>query len=402
MESAACRSRASDTEQSAQANNVTVEYKPVIKEEPEWESECGVSEAADAEGLYANADQVVKFEMIIGPELVQKLDVNFSTQNGFSSTQEPPCRPKVEVDADLTPMCTTYPEDGPCCNRSIEQQYGVRSCFVRLERLPVDLHKGKPRKSMPANRTARAKRRQGQQGQRCSCNFPIPLAGQQQSALNKDEKALAASNGASKEEPSYSDNISRNKSVVSHTGEKQGLLKCGKCSNIYTQKPYLCSVCNKQFTVKMNVNKHMKLHMGKRTYKCNICDQFFFKKRYLARHVKETHGEKSFSCDLCEAQFARRSNLIVHKRAHTGEKPFSCDICKLQFKVKSVLDAHRRTHTNEKPFACDVCKTKFARRDSLARHRKTHTGEKPFSCDICKLQFTQGGSLTKHKRIHLR
>ncbi|KAI8427128.1 hypothetical protein MSG28_014749 [Choristoneura fumiferana] len=221
-------------------------------------------------------------------------------------------------------------------------------------------------------------------------------------ALNKDEKALAASNGASKEEPSYSDNISRNKSVVSHTGEKQGLLKCGKCSNIYTQKPYLCSVCNKQFTVKMNVNKHMKLHMGKRTYKCNICDQFFFKKRYLARHVKETHGEKSFSCDLCEAQFARRSNLIVHKRAHTGEKPFSCDICKLQFKVKSVLDAHRRTHTNEKPFACDVCKTKFARRDSLARHRKTHTGEKPFSCDICKLQFTQGGSLTKHKRIHLR
>ncbi|XP_073963684.1 uncharacterized protein isoform X2 [Choristoneura fumiferana] len=80
MESAACRRRASDAEQSARwTYSATAECEPVaVKEEPEG-SECGVSEAAVAEGLYFG--HVVKDEVVIGPETVQQQDVAFSMQS---------------------------------------------------------------------------------------------------------------------------------------------------------------------------------------------------------------------------------------------------------------------------------------------------------------------------------
>ncbi|XP_073963905.1 uncharacterized protein isoform X3 [Choristoneura fumiferana] len=77
MESADCCSFVS-TEQSDWANSPTAESEPV-KEEPEW-GECGVSEAAVAEGLYA--DHEIKDEIVIGPETVQQQDVAFSLQRG--------------------------------------------------------------------------------------------------------------------------------------------------------------------------------------------------------------------------------------------------------------------------------------------------------------------------------
>lgn len=78
MESSASRHHFSNAEQPAWACSVTVEYEPsLVKIEPEWE-EGAVSEAAAAEGLYAGHE--VKDELVIGPELVQERDIEFSMQ----------------------------------------------------------------------------------------------------------------------------------------------------------------------------------------------------------------------------------------------------------------------------------------------------------------------------------
>ncbi|KAI8433450.1 hypothetical protein MSG28_015485 [Choristoneura fumiferana] len=176
MESAPCRRRASDAEQSARwTYSATAECEPVtVKEEPEG-GECGVSEAAVAEGLYAGHE--VKDEVVIGPELIQQQDVAFSMQNAVCRVVGP-CSLKPEVVADAAPDCShTCPGDGPRCKRSLEQQYRLTSCFVRLERLPIgNLHRGEPCSSMQANPSASALLCSRGQGQRRPCNWPTPLA----------------------------------------------------------------------------------------------------------------------------------------------------------------------------------------------------------------------------------
>ncbi|XP_073963927.1 uncharacterized protein isoform X2 [Choristoneura fumiferana] len=144
MESSACRRRASDADQSARAYSATAECEPVmVKEEPDC-GVCGVSEAAMAEGLYD--DHEVKGELVIGPELLQQQDIIYSKHNVLVIKEESQYKSKLAGGADAAPgRSHGCPGDGPRCGSSTEQQYGLRSCFVRLERLPLgDLHRSTP------------------------------------------------------------------------------------------------------------------------------------------------------------------------------------------------------------------------------------------------------------------
>ncbi|KAI8427165.1 hypothetical protein MSG28_014780 [Choristoneura fumiferana] len=165
MESSACRRRASDADQSAAARaySATAECEPVmVKEEPDC-GVCGVSEAAMAEGLYA--DHEVKGELVIGPELLQQQDIIYSKHNVLVIKEESQYKPKLAGGADAAPgRSHGCPGDGPRCGSSTQQQYGLRSCFVRLERLPLgDLHRSTPpyssacrRRASDADQSARA------------------------------------------------------------------------------------------------------------------------------------------------------------------------------------------------------------------------------------------------------
>ncbi|XP_073964385.1 uncharacterized protein [Choristoneura fumiferana] len=127
----------SDAEQSVRWTcSVTVKCEPVtVKEEPQG-GECGVSEAAVA-GLYAGHE--VKDEIVIGPETVQQQDVAFSMQNDLSRTEGPRSR-KPERDAKVVSDCIhTCPGDGSCCNRSTKQQYGLTKCSCNLP-TPLKCH----------------------------------------------------------------------------------------------------------------------------------------------------------------------------------------------------------------------------------------------------------------------
>ncbi|XP_057689400.1 zinc finger protein 39-like [Corythoichthys intestinalis] len=103
----------------------------------------------------------------------------------------------------------------------------------------------------------------------------------------------------------------------------------------------------------------------------------YVKKSSLKRDTKNCASEKPFGCTLCDKVFSRKTNLEAHKRTHAGEKPFpfACSLCEKRYYCQSQLTTHTRTHTGEKPFPCSFCKKRFYHKRTLNRHAE-HTLKK--------------------------
>lgn len=209
--------------------------------------------------------------------------------------------------------------------------------------------------------------------------------------------------------------LERHKKVIHEEGDTHSCPECGaRCPDkgtlarhMYTHtglKPYTCDRCNRQFSRKYHLERHV-VQTGcdgtpKPAHPCQVCGKMFSRKDNLREHLRAHAGQvkrkKKFACEFCNKEFHGTSLLQVHLRTHTGERPFVCEFCHKGFPSSGAVKKHRRMHTGERPYECKQCLAKFAAKETLNRHIKTHTGVKPHVCQYCGKSFIQPSQLRAH------
>ena len=78
-------------------------------------------------------------------------------------------------------------------------------------------------------------------------------------------------------------------------------------------KKYNCGICNKNFSEKFHLNRHIiNMHEVKKA-KCEFCRKSFFDSYILKRHIDSVHeGDNKYECDSCEKLFSNES----HRKRH--------------------------------------------------------------------------------------
>ena len=98
-------------------------------------------------------------------------------------------------------------------------------------------------------------------------------------------------------------------------------------------RPYLCPVCDKRFTHRGTMKRHILTHSEEKTFVCTFCDKRYKSKVGLNYHKRRIHTldnntvEKVYSCSECEKSFSLEKSLRWHKNIHT--EAYKCTVCGL-------------------------------------------------------------------------
>lgn len=180
------------------------------------------------------------------------------------------------------------------------------------------------------------------------------------------------------------------------------------------KEPYKCGTCSETFSIHSDYRKHLRSH-GKNRFQCLVCSKWFEMRYLLNAHQKTHSGAKNHECSLCQKRFTTKTNLNRHIRVfHQQQKFYKCSSCQKKFSQLSILRVHQSVHMAERAFNCDICNNAFKSEVHLRVHKRRHmlkTGSrqklnppkkiykakpKPCVCKECDKQFNSVALLKSH------
>ena len=135
-----------------------------------------------------------------------------------------------------------------------------------------------------------------------------------------------------------------------------------------------CSFCDKAFSSKPSLDKHMHVHTNPMAFVCEECGQGFpFKSRMLQHKI--THSvEAHFLCKhgTCGKSFKNTGDVTHQQKSHDNMW-YYCSHCPYKNKDKRNQDSHSRVHepAGLECYHCDKCGKSMCFSTQMRRHRKT-------------------------------
>ncbi|XP_072286537.1 zinc finger and BTB domain-containing protein 6 [Pyxicephalus adspersus] len=117
-------------------------------------------------------------------------------------------------------------------------------------------------------------------------------------------------------------------------GTIQGLQNTAQWASSWRHQ---CPKCPRDFLHLENYLRHLKMH---KMFLCLQCGKTFTLKKNLNRHIRGHMGIRPFQCSVCLKTFTAKSTLQDHLNIHSGDRPYKCHCCDMDFKHKSALKKH--------------------------------------------------------------
>lgn len=171
------------------------------------------------------------------------------------------------------------------------------------------------------------------------------------------------------------------------------LTKFFNFSKFYHPGELECPVCNANFKIIANLERHIQIHAKKfvfeipkgnnapkvldappklALYPCDFCTEAFEYKRHLSRHILSSHRhlQNQLKCDKCSFKADNSLQLEEHKQRHEKDSELlKCKDCPALLKTEKNLRAHELMHVNK----CAKCSKIFKTKSLLKVHEnKVH------------------------------
>ncbi|XP_017053967.1 zinc finger protein 585A [Drosophila ficusphila] len=165
----------------------------------------------------------------------------------------------------------------------------------------------------------------------------------------------------------------------------------------------VCPLCNASYKGKEALAQHHAY--WHEPIECPQCFKIVKNRRNYDTHVNVVHSNKKrYSCSVCQKGFYHRSEMEAHQKLH-GQS-YNCDQCSFVTKNKKSLSVHiLGQHYKRFAFECKTCKKRFGRRQGLNTHMQRAHGSSYKCRDYCEggcgRVFVNSSQLNVHvRKVH--